>query len=434
MTLAGELELPSFDYTDPGMYGARFHEAMRELRAEGWLASGPFGYVVLDREAGEFVLRTRAASFPGMKIAEIFGVTEGPLWEQMKRNILHLGGADHSRLRGLVNPALSPRAVERYRPMMRGFLEDLLARATAASASAAASLPASASASAAAAASASTASSLRCDFVEAFAKPYPSRTIANVMGAPIEDAPKLHHWSNWIQKQFDAVSMASERDEIERAVEEFYEYAKALVQARREDPGDDLISTLIAAEEAGDRLSDVECINLVFNVLAGGVDTTQSQLAHAIRLLAEHPRQWAALRADPSLAAAAVEEALRYEPITPFTARIVDQEITFRDVTFPVETIVMVCAFTGNRDLDEHAGTGTAETFDITAERGGARALTFGAGVHYCVGANLARAELGEALTFLAERFERLELDGEPRYESITGIYGLGKLPVRLRL
>ncbi len=434
MTLAGELELPSFDYTDPGMNGARFHEAMRELRAEGWLASGPFGYVVLDREAGEFFLRTRAASFPGMKIAEIFGVTEGPLWEQMKRNILHLGGADHSRLRGLVNPALSPRAVERYRPMMRGFLEDLLARATAASASAAASLPASASASAAAAASASTASSLRCDFVEAFAKPYPSRTIANVMGAPIEDAPKLHHWSNWIQKQFDAVSMASERDEIERAVEEFYEYAKALVQARREDPGDDLISTLIAAEEAGDRLSDVECINLVFNVLAGGVDTTQSQLAHAIRLLAEHPRQWVALRADPSLAAAAVEEALRYEPITPFTARIVDQEITFRDVTFPVETIVMVCAFTGNRDLDEHAGTGTAETFDITAERGGARALTFGAGVHYCVGANLARAELGEALTFLAERFERLELDGEPRYESITGIYGLGKLPVRLRL
>jgi cytochrome P450 len=448
MTLAGELELPSFDYTDPEMCGERFHLAMAELRAEGWLASGPFGYVVLDREAGEFFLRTRAASFPGMKIAEIFGVTEGPLWEQFKRNILHLGGADHSRLRSLVNPALSPRAVERYRPMMRGFLEDLLARATAASASAPAaatsahaSAPASASASAPS--SASTAPALRCDFVEAFAKPYPSRTIANVMGAPIEDAPKLHHWSNWIQRQFDAVSMASEREQIERAVEEFYEYAKALVRARREDPGDDLISTLIAAEEAGDRLSDVECINLVFNVLAGGVDTTQSQLAHAIRLLAEHPKQWALLREDPSpptLAAAAVEEALRYEPITPFTARIVDQEITFRDVTFPVETIVMVCAFTANRDAGED-GTGAhppaagGDEFDITASTGAhpsARALTFGAGVHYCLGANLARVELQEALAFLAERFERLELDGEPRYESITGIYGLGKLPVRL--
>src|ERR1039458_7399834 len=128
MALVTELELKGFDYTDPGMWGERFHAAMAELRAEGWLASGPFGYIVLDREAGEFFLRTRAASFPGMKIAEIFGVSEGPLWEQMRRNILHVNGADHARLRGLVNPALSPRAVERYRPVMRGFLEDLLAR------------------------------------------------------------------------------------------------------------------------------------------------------------------------------------------------------------------------------------------------------------------------------------------------------------------
>jgi cytochrome P450 len=199
------------------------------------------------------------------------------------------------------------------------------------------------------------------------------------------------------------------------------------VAARRNDPGDDLISTLIAAADPAhspERLSDIECINLVFNVLAGGVDTSQSQLAHAVRLLAENPDQWQALRADPSLASAAVEEALRYEPITPFTARIVDEEIIFRDVTFPVGTIVMVCAFTGNRD-------GTGDDFDIAADRSGARTLTFGAGVHYCVGANLARAELEEALAFLAQRFEHLELDGEPEFESITGIYGLGRLPVR---
>ncbi len=145
------------------------------------------------------------------------------------------------------------------------------------------------------------------------------------MGAPLADAPRLHHWSNWIQRQFDATSMASERDGIERAVEEFYEYAESLLRARREDPGDDLISKLIAAEEQGDRLSDVECINLVFNVLVGGVDTSQSQLAHAIRLLAEHPEQWALLAEDPTLAERAVEEALRYEPITPFTARITDR-------------------------------------------------------------------------------------------------------------
>ncbi len=417
MTVVSELELPALDYTDPSLRGERFHDAMRDLRAHGWLARGPYGLIVLDRESAEFFLRTRAATFPGMKIAEIFGVSDGPLYEQMLHNILHVNGADHARLRSLVNPALSPRAVERYRPAMREFLEGLFEQALATSASD----------------GGPHGTSVRCEFVDAFAKPYPSQVIATVMGAPLADAQRLHHWSNWIQRQFDAASMASERDQIEREVEQFYEYAAGLLAARRHDPGDDLISTLIHAEEAGERLSDVECINLVFNVLAGGVDTTQSQLAHTVRLLAENPQQWQLLTDNPELAEAAVDEALRFEPITPFTARITTEDVVFRDVTFPQGTIVMVCAFTGNRDLarDDDA---TAEEFDIAADRGNARALTFGAGVHYCVGANLARLELREALTFLAQRVRRLELDGQPVFESITGIYGLSQLPLRLSL
>jgi cytochrome P450 len=412
MTLVSELELPSFDHTDAQMRGARFHEEMARVSAQGWLAQVPFGYMTLDREAGEFFLRTRSAIFPGMKIAEIFGVTEGPLYEQMRRNILHVNGADHTRLRSLVNPALSPRAVERYRPVMREFLDELLAQAIAAS-------------------GAQDDDEVRCDFVQAFAKPYPSLAIATVMGAPLEDAPRLHHWSNVIQRQFDAVSMASEIDVIDEAVREFYEYAQALVLARREDPSDDLISKLIAAEEEGERLSDVECINLVFNVLVGGVDTSQSQLAHAVRLLAEHPDQWELLAQDSSLAGDAVEEALRYEPITPFTARILVEDVVYRDVTFPEGTVVMVCAFTGNRDLDdEDAGQRGAESFDITADRGRARPLTFGAGVHYCLGANLARVELQEGLAFLSQRMHGLRLDGEPVFEGVSGIYGLAELPI----
>jgi cytochrome P450 len=414
MMLVSDLELPAFDYTDPSLRGERFHVAMNELRAEGWLAQGPFGYIVLDRDAAEFFLRTRSATFPGMKIAEIFGVSDGPLYEQMLRNILHVNGPDHARLRSLVNPALSPRAVERYAPAMRGFLTELFEQAVAASPEDA---------------------GVACEFVDAFAKPYPSQTIATVMGAPLADAPKLHHWSNWIQRQFDAASMANERDQIERAVDEFYGYAEALIGARREDPRDDLVSMLIEAEEDGERLSDVECINLVFNILAGGVDTTQSQLAHTVRLLAEHPEQWARLVDDPLLAEAAIDEALRFEPITPFTARMTTEDLVYRDVSFPEGTIVMVCAFTGNRDLgDEERGVGGADRFDITAERGRARALTFGAGVHYCVGANLARLELREAISFLAQRVRKLELDGDPGFESITGIYGLAELPVRMSL
>jgi cytochrome P450 len=429
MALVSELELPVFDYTDSSLRGERFHEAMAEVREQGWLAQAPFGYMVLDREAGEHFLRTRSAIFPGMKIAEIFGVTEGPLHEQMVRNILHVNGPDHSRLRSLVNPSLSPRAVERYRPRMRVFLEGLLEDTVAASGAAAG-------------------EEVRCDFVEAFAKPYPSQVIASVMGAPIEDAPRLHHWSNWIQKQFDAGSMATEKDKIEDAVEEFYEYAEGLLRARRAEPGEDLMSMLIATEEEGEKLSDVECINLVFNILAGGVDTTQSQMAHAIRLLAENPEQWRLLAERPELASAAVEEALRYEPITPFTARILTEEVVYRDVTFPQDTVVMVCAFTGNRDLDDGSAEGdgavasaggaatavAADVFDIAAERGRARPLTFGAGVHYCLGANLARLEMQEGLMFFSERLRDLALDGEPVYGTVSGIYGLEELPVRFAL
>jgi cytochrome P450 len=421
MALVGELELPRFDYTDPGCRGERFHTAMRQLAGQGWLAAGPYGYMVLDREAGEFFLRTRSAIFPGLKIAELFDVKEGPLWEEMSQNILHVNGPDHTRLRSLVNPALSPRAVDRYRPVMRGFLEGLWLAVTGAPRGAGGGRGEGD-------AGRGSGGGDSFDFVEAFAKPYPSRVIASVMGAPLADAPKLHHWSNWIQKQFDAASMMNERALIEEAVAEFYEYARALLARRRDQPGDDLISALLAAEEQGERLSEQECVNLVLNVLIGGVDTTQSQLAHTVRLLAEHPHQWAALAADPGLAERAVEEALRYEPITPFTARITVEEVTFRDVTFPPDTIVMVCAFTANRDLPD--GSTDGEAFDITADRPRARALTFGAGVHYCLGANLARLELKEALRFLAERVSKLELRGDPVYESITGIYGLAELPV----
>lgn len=397
MGLVSELDLPVLDYTDPTLRGPGFHPRMAELRAQGWLAATPLGAIVLDREAAELFLRSRSTTFPGRKLAEIFGIETGPLAEELRRNILCIDGDDHRRLRNLVNPAFTPRAADRFRPAMRTYLAELWE---------------------------AMAEDGRCEFVEAFAKPYPSLVIATVMGAPLADAPRLHHWSNWIQKQFDAEALMTERALIEEAVVEFYAYADGLLAARREDPGEDLVSTLLAAEADGDRLSDVECVNLVLNVLIGGVDTTQSQLAHAVRLLAEHPDQWAALRADPALAPGAVEEALRYEPITPFTARIVVEDMEVRGVSFPAGTVVFVASVTANRD-----DVPDPDRFDIT-RTGGPRMTTFGAGIHYCLGANLARAELQEALAFLAARIATLELDGVPTYAGVTGIYGLDALPV----
>jgi cytochrome P450 len=267
----------------------------------------------------------------------------------------------------------------------------------------------------------------RCEFIAEIAKPYPSMVIAHVMGAPLQDAPRLHHFSNWIQRQFDAGSLLTEREQIEQAVAEFYVYADELIEQRRHRTGEDLITDLITAEEAGDRLSHDELRNLVLNILVGGVDTSQSQLAHAVRLLAEHPEQWELLRANPhGLAQAAIEEALRYEPITPFTARITTAEVEHRGITFPPGTVVLVSAWHANRTAGEE------DRFDITAERDRSRVLTFGAGIHYCVGANLARAEMQEGLAYLAERVQSLALDGEPEFGTPSGIYGLQTLPLRL--
>ncbi len=401
MPLAAELELPTFDHTDPALRGARYREAMAGLRGyDGWLAAGPFGFIVLDREAGEFFLRTKQAVFPGLMLAQLFSITDGALHEEIVKNILNVNGEDHRRLRNLINPALAPRAVDRYRPAMRRFLAELLD---------------------------GVGDDGRCEFIADFAKPYPALVIAAAMGVPLSDAPRLHHWSNWIQRQFDPQSLMSEWEGIERAVGQLYAYEDELIATRRRTRGNDLISALITAEEAGDRLTDDELRNVVLNLLAGGIDTSQSQLAHAVRLLAEHPDQWRALRADPQgLAAAAVEEALRYEPITPFTARITTAELEHRSVRFPAGTVVLVSAWHANRDGVE------PDTFDVTARRSSARLLTFGAGIHYCAGANLARAEMQEALAFLAERVRTIAPAGPPQYGTSSGIYGLESLPLTL--
>jgi cytochrome P450 len=268
----------------------------------------------------------------------------------------------------------------------------------------------------------------RFDAVEAFAKPYPSQMIATVMGAPLEDAPRLWHWANWIQAQFDPIKVAHELPDIERAAEEFVAYTRELMDSRRDQPGDDLISELLAAEEEGERLSEEECVHLVSAVLVGGVDTTQSQLAHGLRLFCEHPDQWGMLAEDPSLVPAAVEEVLRYEPITPFTARIALEDIEYRDVVFPKDTLVFACAATANRDAEGYV---EPERFDITADRERAKPLTFGAGPHFCLGANLARAEVQEAFAFLAPRMPDMQLDGEPVYDTPLGVYGMLELPLR---
>jgi cytochrome P450 len=390
-----DLDLPFFDYNEPGLLGEVYHQRLAEVRRQGWLARSPLSLVVLDQESGEFFLRAKQTAFPGREIADLFGVTGGRLREQIDANILNQTGERHRRLRALVGPAFTPRAAAKWRPVMREFAQRLWASMGTGG----------------------------CEFVASFAKPYPSLTIAAVLGAPLQDAPRLHGWSTWVQRQFDIRALSTELERIERATEELYDYVEGLLELRRREPSGDLISALLAAEEEGEKLSHDECINLVLNVIAGGVDTTQAQLSHALRLFSEHPAQWDLLAREPDRIPAAVEEVLRFEPITPFTARICTSDIVYRGVVFPAGSIVAICAERANRDLDG------GEEFDITAGRD-ARALTFGAGPHFCLGQNLARAELEEALGFLAPRMPGLHPASAAELGGVEGIYQIESLPL----
>ena len=389
--LATELDLPSYDHLD-GVTGARFHEILADLAQQSWLVRGVAGLAVLDREVGNDLLRDPRFAFPALELLQLQGVTSGPIWDRTADGLMVQSGEPHARLRRQLMPAFTPRATERLRPRLRELIADLWEPVAAAG---------------------------ECEFVSTFAEPLPSQAIAELLDVP-GDAPLLARWSVLLQEVFK-FRLFETGPQVEQAYEEVRAYVADKLAERRRVPRPDLISVI-----GGTDLTDDECVTLVCSVISGGTDTTQAQLAHGIRLFAEHPDQWQLLAADPSLAEQAAEEVLRYEPITPFTARLATEDVEIRDVTFAKGTVVFICAATANRDP---AAFEEPQRFDITKKRDAAP-LTFGFGAHYCIGSNLARAELVETFAYLSQRVPGLRLAGEPVFGTPTGIYALESLPI----
>jgi cytochrome P450 len=398
--LLADLDLPTLELAQPGMVGQRLHDTLAAARDQSWIARNNAGVSILEREAAEFFLKSPALEFPGAVMMELMGITEGPIHRTMERGLLGRSGDDHKRLRRLVSRSFTPRAADRWRATMREQLADLWRSLDGATS---------------------------FDAMEAFARPFPSRMIALNVGAPIADAPLLRGYSATIQQRLDIAALQTRRAEIEAGTAEFEAYVEQLVAEHHRNQHDDLVNELIETEVDGDQLDDDDVVSLVMAMLSGGIDTTENQLAHGLRLFAEHPDQWEALAANPELAKAAADEVLRFEPVSPFTVRIVRDEVTYRDVVFPSGTIVLVCTWSANR---EGRGDERPTDFDITADRGTDRPLSFGAGPHYCLGAGLAWAELEEAFAFLASKMAGLRFDGDVEWGSPIGIYDIVSLPL----
>ncbi len=235
-------------------------------------------------------------------------------------------------------------------------------------------------------------------------------------------------FSEWTDDIMKAFSWTAAEDEalILASWQELDDYIDELIEVRRHDLADDLLSDLIRAEDDGDRLSHAELLMLASGLLIAGTDTTRNQVGAAVYALCDQPEQWALLAEHPELAPNAVEETLRHSPAVGGTFRTADVDVELGGVIIPAGTLVIVNAIAANRDP---AVFDDPDRLDITRDAPAA-VLTFGGGVHYCLGSHLARAELVEALTVMPSRMPNVRRTGPAPWKPMTGLSGPVTLPI----
>jgi cytochrome P450 len=367
-------------------------------REANWYAHTPWGIAVLRYEQISELLGDRRF---GQTLAEGIrarGVSSGPLYDWVTSIIHNTDGANHTRLRRLVSKAFTPRAVDALRPRMRQVATQLVDRFAAAG---------------------------RCEFMTDFANQYPNRIICEMMAVPEEQQPDFRRWVSLLGEAFGP-EVVQYREQIEAALAELNQAVDVLIEHRRSRPGPDLLSALIAAEEAGDRLSARELQLMASVLLFGGQDTTRNELGWAMALFIDHPQQWRLVAERPELAEQATDEILRVAPSITLNGRTATETLTYRGLEIPAGTRIFLVASTANTDP---AVFGTA-AFDITARRP-APHITFGGGMHYCLGAALAKAEIAEALPILARRLRDPEQAGPAQWRPNSGLSGPRQLPIR---
>jgi cytochrome P450 len=373
--------------------------AVHAAREAGWYARTPLGYAVLRYDEVAALLRDRRLRQGSAEPLAAQGLTEGLLADLMRMSLLTQEGEPHTRLRRLVSQAFTPRAVDALRPTMRATAHELIDRFAARGA---------------------------CEFMAAFADPYPSRIIAALLGIPRERYPLFHGWATDLGLLF-SYAVAEHRARIEAALLGLAACVDDLLAERRAAPGPDLISALIAAEEAGDQLSDTELRHLVTGLVFAGQDTTRNQLGCALATFLEHPAQWARLATEPALAARAVEEVMRVRPAVPVISRVATEAFAFKGLRIAAGTLLSLFVVSANTDPRVFGPAG----FDIGRER--PAQLTFGGGLHACLGAPLARLEMAEALPILAARLPVPALAGDVPWRPALGIAGPLALPIHFR-
>ena len=399
MTAMGELDL-----RDPGFL-ADPYPVYHRLRAEDPVHRHPLGFVVLTRyeDVAAFLRDARFGKSGYQALLEArFG--GGPDASWLGLSMLFRDPPDHTRLRALVSKAFTPRVVETLRPRVQAIVDRLLDRAAGAG---------------------------RMDVIEDLAYPLPVTVISELLGVPVDDAEQVKAWSRDVARAIDAIALPVGPEVLERgrqATRGIVDYFAKLADERRRRPGDDLLSGLVQAEEAGDRLTERELLATCVLLYVAGHETTVNLIGNGLLALLRHPAEWRRLRDDPALLPGAIEELLRYDGPVQRTGRMAAEDVEIGGVAIPTGTLVLGLLGAANRDPAQFV---EPDRLDVTRDE--PRHVAFGAGIHYCLGAPLARLEGQVAIGAVLRRFPGLRLDVErPAWRPSSALRGLEALPVRL--
>jgi len=372
------------------------------LRAEDPVHQSPLGFWVLTRHADVIamlrdprLIKEPIAAF----VAARFGMAVPP---GLGLSMLDRDPPDHTRLRGLVSKAFTPKALESLRPHIQQIVDGLLAQVE---------------------------RKREMDLIEEFAYPLPVRVICEMLGVPVHDHERFKQWGLDIARGLDAIMLPPDSEVGKRSIagrRALADYFRALITERRAAPREDMLSALIATEEAGDKLNEDELLATCILLLVAGHETTVNLIGNGTLALLRHPGELRRLREDPGLIGTAVEELLRYDGPVQRTARIPSEDITIGGRTIPKGEMVMPFLGAANRDPAQFPDP---DRLDLT--RADNRHIAFGMGIHFCLGAPLARMEGQIAINTLLRRLPKLALATDtPEYRQSLTLRGLQSLPV----
>ena len=358
--------------------------------------------VVADHETAAKVLRdpTMSSDRANSKLARMRTVRSE---RRGSVSFLSMDPPDHTRLRRLVSKAFTAKVIAGMRPKIQSIVDELFAAFQADG---------------------------QVDVVPRLAYPLPVRIITEMLGVPLADHDRFEHWSRMLVRGLDPMMSFGDEAliaEVDQASSDLSDYFVDLIARRRTDLGEDLLSQLVLAEEEGEKLTEEELVATCILLLVAGHETTANLIANGVLALLRNPDQLAALRADPGLVDAAVDEILRYDPPVQLTTRVVTQDTAIGDILVPEGGALLLLLAAANRDPAVFADP---NRFTIT--RDARKHLSFAAGAHFCLGAPLARLEASVALTAFAQRLANPVLDEESlRYRAHINLRGPEQLIVR---